>query len=187
MTAQQLTTPDAGIAEHRALRSVCRAAFVWVVVFAGFHVYWFCGGTFGFGDASTTVPEVDSVGAWVFSAVVGVMFLVGGALPHALHRPWGRIVPRWILHTCAWTGAVLLVVRGASGVLDTLVRSTGLLPNGLTGLTEQQVSGEAHPTAYTQWSSTSIDLYFLLGGVLFLIAALRYRRLSAARRDRDGA
>ena len=51
----------------------------------------------------------------------------------------------------------------------------------LSGLTYQQELGEAHPTAYTLWSGTAIDLYFTLGGVLFLFAAIVYRRVRRRR------
>ncbi|WP_447038491.1 DUF3995 domain-containing protein [Streptomyces sp. DSM 118878] len=178
MTAAQKTR-TAGTdpaASPDALRTICHATFTWVIVFTAFHVYWYFGGTFGFGDASATVPQTKTVGDWIFAAVISVMFLVGAVVPFALHRPWGRVVPRWILHCCTWTGAVLLLVRGVAGVLDSVVRHTGLMEDGLTGLSEEQVSGDADPTAYTEWSTTATDLYFVIGGVLFTIAALRYRR-----------
>ncbi|MFD7020772.1 DUF3995 domain-containing protein [Streptomyces sp. NPDC059928] len=175
-TDQKTRTAGAPATSPNALRTVCRAAFIWVIVFIAFHVYWYFGGTFGFGDASATVPQTKTVGDWVFAVVISGMFLVGALVPFALHRPWGRAVPRWILHCCTWTGAALLLVRGVAGVVDTVVRDTGLMKNGLMGMTEEQVSGDAHPSAYTQWSGTTIDLYFALGGVLFALAALWYRR-----------
>jgi hypothetical protein len=61
-------------------------------------------------------------------------------------------------------------------VLDTTLRGTGLMHNGLTGLTYKQELGVAHPSMYTLCSTSSIDLYFTLGGVLFLLAALAHRR-----------
>ncbi|MBY8877415.1 DUF3995 domain-containing protein [Actinacidiphila acidipaludis] len=159
-----------------ALRKAGRAAFVWVVVFIAFHVYWACGGTFGFGDATETQPKVDSLAKLIFSVVVFGMFAAGTVVPLALYQDWGRRVPAWVLAACCWIGGVLLMVRGFSGVLDTSLRGTGLVRNGLTGLTYKQELGVAHPSAYTIWSGTSIDLYFTLGGILFLLAAICHRR-----------
>jgi hypothetical protein len=160
-----------------ALRKTGRAAFVWVVVFIAFHVYWALGGTFGFGDATETQPKVDSLAKWVFSIVVYIMFAVGTVVPLAIYQDWGRRrVPPWMLAWCCWIGAAILLVRGVSGVLDSSLRGTGLMHKGLTGLTYKQEMGVAHPSAYTLWSSSAIDLYFTLGGVLFLLAALAHRR-----------
>ncbi|MDJ1136855.1 DUF3995 domain-containing protein [Streptomyces iconiensis] len=158
------------------LRTVCHTTFAWVIVFTAFHLYWYLGGTFGFGDASATVPQTKTVGDWVSAAVISVMFLAGAFVPFALHRSWGRTLPRWVLHCCTWTGAILLIMRGTAGVLDSVVRHTGLLENGLTGLSEEQISGDTDPTGYTEWSTTATDLYFVTGGLLFTIAALRHRR-----------
>lgn len=48
--------------------------------------------------------------------------------------------------------------------------------NGLTGLTYREELGVAHPSAYTLICGTAIDLYFTVGGVLFLAAAIAHRR-----------
>ncbi|WP_433074333.1 hypothetical protein ACQP1P_27185 [Dactylosporangium sp. CA-052675] len=117
---------------------------------------------------------------WVFTVVVGAMFVLGAVVPLALHQGWGRRVPAWVLAGCCWIGGVLLVLRGASGLLDTALRTTGLVRNGLTGLTYEQELGVAHPSAYTMWSGSAIDAYFALGGGIFLMAAIAHRR---ARRD----
>ena len=159
-----------------SLRKAGRAAFVWVVVFIAFHVYWAFGGTFGFGDATETQPKVDSLAKWVFSIVVYIMFLVGTIVPLALYQDWGRRVPAWMLSWCSWIGAVILLLRGCSGWIDSSLRGTGLVRNGLTGLTYKQEVGVAHPSAYTLWSGSTIDTYFALGGVIFLVAAIAHRR-----------
>jgi hypothetical protein len=152
------------------------ATFGWVVLFAAFHVYWGFGGQFGFGDASITTPKVDSAAAWAYTIVLGIMFVVGAVVSLALYKPWGLRIPGWTLVTCSWIGGVLLTLRGLSGLLDTLLRGTGLLHNGLTGLTYQQELGDAHPSAYTLWSSSSIDMYFFIGGVLFCVLAVAHRQ-----------
>jgi len=157
-------------------RGIGRVAFGWVVLFAAMHVYWAFGGQFGFGNASRTTPAADSTGARVFTGVLAVMFVVGAVVPLALYQRWGARIPAWPLAACSWIGGVLLGLRGLSGLLDTLLRATGVAGRGLTGLTYEQELGDAHPTAYTLWSTSAIDLYFLLGGVLFCAVAVAYRR-----------
>lgn len=146
------------------------------MVFIAFHIYWLLGGHFGFGDAQTTVPPQRNIAAKIFSLVILGMFIVGTIVPLALYQNWGRRIPSWILSWCCWIGSGLLIVRGFAGMLDTFLRGTGLAHKGLTGLTYQQELGVAHPSAYTLWSGSAIDLYFAIGGVLFLWAAIAYKR-----------
>jgi hypothetical protein len=129
-TAEQINPPPAD-----SLRKMAQSAFVWVAVFIAFHVYWAFGGKIGFGDATQTQPKADSAAKWVFTILVGLTFLVGAIVPLAFYQDWGRI------------GAAILLLRGFSGVLDTSLRGTGLVCNGLTGLTYKEELGVAHPSA----------------------------------------
>jgi hypothetical protein len=81
------------------------------------------------------------------------------------------------------SGFVALAVRGGAGIVDSLLRVAGVLPRGLTGLTYQQILGQSDPSAYTLWSGAAIDAYFLIGGILFGLAARRYRRQSRNRQE----
>jgi hypothetical protein len=107
---------------------------------------------------------------WIFNLVVIAMFTAGLVVPLALVRPWGRKVPRRILLVLAWLGCAVLAARGGAGIVDSLVRVTGVLPRGLTGLSYEQTLGQAHPSSYTLWSGAAIDAYFLIGGILFGVA-----------------
>lgn len=162
----------AGAGPARETRRAALAAFVWAAVFTAMHVYWFAGGRFGLGDAPEVVPRATSTSDRVQGAVITVMFAVGIVLPLALTRPWGRRIPRWAALFCLWTGCALVAVRGGAGLLDTALRGTGLAPHGLTGLTYEQITGDAHPSAYTIWSGVGIDAYFVLGGILYGLTAL---------------
>ncbi len=165
-----------------SLRKTAIVAFVWVVLFDAFHVYWACGGKLGFGDEpeSSIEPPVDSLSSWIFVIITGGMFVVGTIVPLALYQDWGRRVPAWMLATCCWIAAVILLLRGVSAWIDTALRGTGLVRNGLTGLTYKQETGLAHPSLYTLCSTSAIDTYFALGGAIFLVAAIVHRRF---RRD----
>ncbi len=148
------------------------AAFAWTLLFILFHVYWIAGGRFGLGDAPNPIPgPPSSVIGWIFDIVTKAMFVAGLVVPLALVRLWGRDVPRWILLTLTWLGSGVLAVRGVAGIVDDLLRATSVLPGGLTGLSNEQLLGEAHPSAYILWSSSATDAYFLVGGILFGIAA----------------
>ncbi|GGW81732.1 hypothetical protein GCM10010503_68790 [Streptomyces lucensis JCM 4490] len=157
-------------------RRVALAAFSWAIVFTAFHLYWFAGGRFGLGDDPDMIPETRTTEDYVWSFAITSMFVVGIVLPLALTRPLGRRIPRWITACCLWIGAALLVVRGGAGLLDTALRETGWADRGLTGLTYQQITGDAHPSLTTKVSGSCIDAYFVLGGLLYGRAALLHRR-----------
>lgn len=161
-----------------SLRKAGIVAFVWVVVFDAFHVYWAFGGKLGFGDEpeSSIEPPVDSLSSWIFVIITGGMFVVGTIVPLALYQDWGRRVPAWMLSWCCWIAAVILLLRGVSAWIDTALRGTGLVRNGLTGLTYKQETGLAHPSFFTLFSTSTIDTYFALGGAIFLVAAIAHRR-----------
>lgn len=160
------------------------AAAGWTLVFIAFHVYWYMGGHLGIGDAPNALPGMPTnVISWIFTIIVFAMFAAGLVVPLALVRAWRRVVPRWTLLGLTWLGSAVLVARGVAGIADDLLRVTHILPNGLTGLTYEQTLGQAHPSAYTLWSIDSIDVYFLLGGILFGIAAWTLRHEVERRRS----
>jgi hypothetical protein len=147
-------------------------AFAWTALFIVWHGYWALGGDFGFGDRESGFPDTT----WAFSAVVAAMFAAGLAVPLALARGAG---PRRLLVGLMWAGTAVLAARGVSGLVDDGLRFSGLVETGLTGLSDEQVLGTAHPSAYTIWSSIGMDSFFVLGGLLFARGARgpRTRRL----------
>jgi hypothetical protein len=162
----------------RRLRVAAYSTFAWILVFDALHVYWELGGRFGFGDQADPLPSADSAAQRIFSAVVLAMFVLGTALPLALVQRWGRWLPRWVLLTMAWVAAALLTVRAVAAFIDDAMRSLFGSATGLTGLTYEQLLGTADPSAYTLWSARAIDLYFLIGGILYGLTAWFARRRS---------
>ncbi|KUJ67710.1 hypothetical protein ACZ90_25965 [Streptomyces albus subsp. albus] len=175
-------------------------AAVWALLFAGFHGYWALGGTLGLGDGAAADGGISG-GFLVYDLMVAGMCLVGAWVAVALTRPYGpgpatspgyrwevppgrrpQPVPRWVLLTAGWTATALLLARGGIGVLDDLLRSTGALAHGLSGLTVQEVYGEPHPSVCTLWSMRAVDAYFVLGGVLFGATLRRALRMPSAGR-----
>lgn len=167
----------------RANRRAAYTAFAWVMVFLAWHVVWYIT-DLGFPSASAQ-HGARQVVIEVFSLIVVLMLIVGALLPLALAQPWGRRVPRWMLLSAAWTGAVLLAARGASGVGDDLVRVTGILPNGFTGLTTAQVMGTSHPSFWYVFASGATDVLFTVGGLAFALAAIAYRRVTLVSQVRE--
>ena len=101
--------------------------------------------------------------------------VVGGLLPLALVRPWGRVVPRgWRLAGSAGASALLVVYGGLNVLLGALV-----------------LSGVIHPTgsvdrAALRWHVGVWDLWFLVWGILLALATVGYWCRTETRTRRDG-
>jgi hypothetical protein len=107
---------------------------------------------------------------WVLEVFVDGAFALGILVPLAIARGWtgGRLArPAAIL---VWVGAVILLLRGSLGIIDDLTRAAGV-QTGISGISTKQATG----TAYVTWSGWTIETYFLTGGIIFWILALRYR------------
>lgn len=131
---------------HRDDLRCIRAAQValgWVVVFSGFHIYWYLGGSFASPGKLPGAPH--SLIGWTFQVFIVGAFALGFLVPLAISRGWagGRLArPAAIL---VWLGGVILVLRGGSGVVDDLTRAAGVR-TGITGLSTKQTTGMAHLT-----------------------------------------
>lgn len=144
------------------------AALAWVVVFFAFHISWYLGSSFASPGELPGLPH-SPVG-WVFEVLVDAAWPLGVWVCLAIARGWPRGGLRRAASIVVWLACVVLVLRGAAGLIDDLTRATGLLPNGLTGLSTEQTTGVAHLT----WSGWAIDAYFFAGGLLFGVLAYRY-------------
>ncbi len=174
-----LLAPDRA-ADVRARRT-SRAAYValgWVVLFFAFHVYWYLGGSFASPGNLPGWPR--TLTGWVFSVFVDSGWPLGAFVCLAIARGWarGRLAQAAAGIVCL--GCALLLLRGGAGILDDLTRATGLLRNGITGLSTKDTTG--HPTLL--WSDYAIDSYFLAGGIIFGLLAASHR---ASRRSLPAA
>jgi hypothetical protein len=141
------------------------------VVFIGFHLYWYRGGSFA--SPGKLPPAPHSLIGWTLEVVVMGAFVLGFLAPLAISRGWadGRLArPVAIL---VWLGGVILDLRGVSGIVDDLTRAAGVR-TGITGLSTMQTTGIAH----MMWSGWAIDSYFLIGGLIFTWLAIRQHRQS---------
>jgi hypothetical protein len=140
-----------------------------VSLFSALHVYWYLGGTFASPGELPGAPQAPA--GWIISITVTVAFPLGALVLLAIARGWARGSLAPAAKVLVWVGCVLLLLRGAAGILDDLMRATGLLPNGITGLSLEDITGHAH----LRWSDWAIDAYFLAGGIVFWFLAARYR------------
>jgi hypothetical protein len=165
-----------------------------VVLFFAFHVYWYLGGTLASpGQLPPLTPGAHDAAAGSAHARVQLVAMivevpvdsawpVGAWVCLAIARGWtrGRLV--WITRALVRVGCVVLLLRGGSGILDDVTRTTGLLPHGITGLSIKATTGHDH----LRWADWTIDAYFLTGGIIFLLLASLHRQQPTRRRSRRG-
>ncbi len=144
------------------------AACAWAFMFAATSAYWAAGGTQGLDAVS---PEIMSLSkdSWFAPLLWGVVMakVLLGLLALAFVRGWGRPAPGWMLLAAAWGAGSLMVLHGGSNLL---VR--GLMAAGVMTTPPSMHS----TTAF--WYLVLWDPWFLLGGMLFCVAAWNYRRAS---------
>jgi hypothetical protein len=179
------TSPPGPTADRRARRTTYAAytALGWVVFFFAFHIYWYCGGSLASpGELPSLVPGTHSAAAgsaharvqlvaWILEVPVDSAWPIGALVCLSIARGWARARLVRTTKVLVWVGCVVLLLRGGSGILDDVTRATGLLPNGITGLSLESTTGHAH----LRWADWTIDAYFLAGGLIFLLLALVHR------------
>jgi len=102
------------------------------------------------GTAGLDGRQLDGAVAVVNAAAIALS-LLAAALALALVRRWGAAVPWWALLAGAWAACALLGLRGAGGLVQGLFGGSSLFV-------------------------ASFEALFLLGGVLFGVAARQYAR-----------
>lgn len=140
------------------------AASAWAFIFAAVSFYWALGGTVGLATLGTTLyalalardPVAIAVGGWG----AGAAKLLGGFLPLALLSC--RMLPRFrrALRVLAGAGGIGMALYGGASLVQHSLMLTGAiaLPAGL-GLFG------------ARWHLILWDPWWLLGGLLFLMAA----------------
>jgi hypothetical protein len=147
-------------------------ALTWALLFTVLHAYWYLGGRIALGDGPNALPgKPVSIGGWILTIVVALMFAIGIAVPIALLVDIGHGVLRRLLVASLWIGCIVLLARGTAGLVDDAVRDLGISGGGITGLSYQQVLGTAHPSTFTLISGHIINGYFFVGGILYGWAA----------------
>src|SRR3954452_805992 len=147
------TAPDG---RARLTTYAAYTALGWVVLFFAFHVYWYLGGSFASpGELPPLTPGSHSAAAgsaharvqlvaWIVEIPVDSAWPIGALVCLAIARGWARGRLARVTQALVWIGCVVLLLRGGSGILDDVSRTTGLLPNGITGLSIKATTGHDH-------------------------------------------
>lgn len=144
-------------------------ACVWGIVFGVLSIYWALGGT-AFLTSTISAGLVQLVLDRVpwFIAVLWItagLKIFAGLVALALVRPWGRIVPSWILLILTWGAGVLLAEHGALFIL-----MGSLLLSGVVHISVRI------DWTIIRWYTSLWGPWFLLGGILLLVAGWFYLR-----------
>lgn len=144
------------------------AAAAWAFTFAAMSVYWAAGGTLGgatiggpLADAAERREPAMVAVLWITAALKAL----AGVFALALVRPWGRRLPRRVLRVLAWTGGVGLLLYSLA-----LLVQHGLME---AGAIERARSLDASELRWHLWFW---DPFWLLGGILFTMAAYDFGR-----------
>lgn len=159
--------------DGRALfRVVGYLACVWAFAFAALSFYWAIGGTAG---GATIGPDLQRLGLTRdpgFVAILwatGVLKVIVGLLALALTQPWGRRIPSWTLLPVAWcAGVIMALYEGLASLIQHALMVAGIIatPSGLGSFA-------------ARWHLLFWDPWWLLGGLLILLAAWSYSRAAA--------
>jgi hypothetical protein len=143
------------------------AAFAWAVVFALMSRYWAASGSFGGGKLGIEIDRLAHERNASFVAGLWAAFALktlAAGLALALVAPWGRRLPR----------RLLLVLGGATGAGITLYALANLVQHALMATGAISTPDALGPDALP-WHLALWDPFWLLGGLLFLIAAAPVR------------
>ena len=146
------------------------AACAWAFVFAVPSFYWAAGGTTSLD--STVSPDLlrlayDRV-PWFVAVlwITGAMKVFAGLLALALVRRWGRTFPYWLLLPLTWGAGTLLAWHGGLFVVAGSLMLGGFVP------------APEDPGLWTviRWYTFLWGPWFVLGGMLFMVAGWAYLR-----------
>lgn len=160
----------AGAAQVPSTAWAAYAACAWAVVFAAASFYWAAGGTAGSGTVAkmyTASAVAHDAGLAAQLWIAGVLKLLIGVLALALVQRWGRRFPRWMPLAAGWAAGVLLSLYGVADLIDHALMAIGAIN------TPASLGASA-----VRWHLLLWDPWWLLGGILFVVAVWGFGRVS---------
>jgi hypothetical protein len=149
------------------------AAAAWAFLFAAASFYWAAGGELAL-DTLAVEIERDALArdsdAVTITWVTGALKVVAGLVALALVRPWGARIPRRLLLVATAAAGAGFALYGAAGLVEKILMEAGAIDVSASFGSDRVI-----------WYLLLWDPYWLLGGILFLLAAVRFRRAGAAR------
>lgn len=141
-----------------------RAAFAWAVIFALMSLYWAAGGRVGGATLGVEIDRLAHERDASFVAGLWAAFALKAAaavLALALVQPWGRRLPR----------RLVLVLGTATGIGITLYAAANLVQHALMA-SAAIGTPDALGTQALRWHLALWDPFWLVGGLLFLLATI---------------
>jgi len=149
------------------------AAAAWAFLFALASFYWAAGGEFALDTLAVEIERdarARDSDAIALTWATGALKVLAGLLALALVRPWGARIPRRLLLVAAAAAGAGFTLYGAAGLVEKILMEAGAIDVSASFGSDRVV-----------WYLLVWDPYWLLGGILFLLAAVRFRRAGAAR------
>lgn len=149
-----------------------KAAAVWAFAFAALSAYWALGGMAGIDQLAESIQRDADERSGGFVATLWVtvgLKALAGVLALALFQSWGARLPQGALGIAAFVTGLGLTLYGAGGTAE-----KALIELGVADLPESIGNHAAN-----RWYLFLWDPFWLLGGVLFTLAA--YPRVRARR------
>jgi uncharacterized protein DUF3995 len=142
------------------------AACAWALLFALMSFYWALGGEFGLNTLGLGIQALaHDPGFIALVWLTGIAKVLGGLFALTLARPWLLwLPPIWKL-ALAWVGGAALALYGSVNLVVEWLIVTGAI----------HIAGVA-VTEGIRWHARLWDPWWLLGGILFLLAAWQYQR-----------
>lgn len=141
-------------------------ACAWALLFAVMSFYWAAGGTLGVNTLGSGIQSLAHDPQFIAIVwLTGVIKVLGGFCALTLVRPWLLWIPHRVKLIGAWAAGIgLALYGGVPFVVEGLLLS-GLIPT-------------AGPVDWVgiRWHFLLWDPWWLLGGILFLLAARYYQR-----------
>jgi hypothetical protein len=131
------------------------AAALWALTFAVLHVVWAMGWYVGL-HQELARKAFQKRWFLIYDLVVAGVCALAVAVALAMVQQWGRRLPRRLISALAWSGTILLVLRGGAGALQT----------GWFAATGRKVL-----FVFAIW-----EVWFCLGAILFGLTLWRFRR-----------
>jgi hypothetical protein len=143
-------------------------AAAWAFVFAVPSFVWAAGVEAGSETIAADVEEAGIADPWLLAAT-GVLKVLAGLVALALVRPWGRAIPRRLLILAAWGAAAILFFYAVVNFVGHALMEAGVwkIPDAL--------GADA-----VRWHLLLWDPWWLLGGILFALAAWQFTRSAPA-------
>lgn len=149
-------------------RYAAYAACAWAILFAIPSLYWAAGGTLGAGTIGGEIEQraLDRETGMVATLwITGLIKVAGAIFALALVQPWGRQLPRRLMTVLGWGGGLSMILYGVA-----------LLVQHSLMLADVVDPPELLDTTALRWHLFLWDPWWLLGGVLFALAAWFYMR-----------